>query len=167
MHVYLKQEFMSLHNTYFIYAASEEQEYSIDESNFSLGHKLKITREGKVVAKVEQSFLGLKPNFTLIDVANSQNYQLRRAGKIEDGYYIIEGLNWQTGGDIIGLNYAIMDDSGGQVASVSLRETPIGEALDIYIVNPKDTLMSIAAVVAINADRKDQRSKSINPEKYA
>ena len=167
MHVYLKQEFMTLHDTFFVYTAAEEQQYRIDENTFSLGHKLKISREGKVVARVEQAFFGLKPNFTLYDDENNVSYPLRRAGHIEDGEYIIEKLNWHTGGDIVGLSYAILNDSGEQIASVNLRETPIGNALDIYILNPKNEVLAIAAVVAINSDRKDQKSKSANPEKYA
>ena len=166
MHIYLKQEFGSFNDTYFAYTNAEEQRYSITDSSFLPWHKIKIVRNESTVGEIKQMFFGLKPHYMLHDIDDHQAYELRRIGSVEEGMYSIAGTDWHVAGNIVGMNFAIIDQIGTQIASVSIRDTPIGHAIDIYIVNILDEILALMAIIAVICDRKDQKSKSQNPENY-
>ena len=167
MHIYLKQEFGSFNDTYFAYTNAEEQKYSVTDSSFLPWHKIKVKEKNLLVAEIKQRFFGLKPRFLLHDIYDHTTYELFRPAPIEKGVYSMAGTNWHIIGDVIGMNFAIVSIEGSQIASVSLRDTPIGHGIDIFVVEAKDELLAFLAAVAVICDRKDQKSKSQNPENYA
>ena len=166
MHIFLRQEYMSLHNTFFAYSSAEEQKYSIDESNFSLGHKFTITKNQTKIATISQQSFGLKPNYDI--KIGDQNHVLHRISNQNDFLYSLSDPNWQVVGDIEGQDYAIIDENNSQIGSVMIKyNTIIGEALDVYTVDPANEPLVLAIVITVETDYKDyleKLEKTINPE---
>ena len=158
MHIFLRQEYMSLHNTFFAYSSAEEQKYAIDESNFALGHKFTVTQGQAKIAQISQQSFGFKPNYDI--QIGGQKCTLMRIGGPEGFYYQLSQPVWQVVGDIIGQNYAIVDDTNTQIGSATIRDdTIIGEALDIYTIDPANEPLVLAIVAIVEADCKDLLDK--------
>ena len=161
MHIFLRQEYMSLHNTFFAYSSAEEQKYAVDESNFALGHKFIISQGQTKIAQISQQSFGFKPNYDI--KIGDQSHTLRRVSNGEEFFYNLSNPNWQITGDIIGQDYAIIDENNSQVGSVMAKEnTIVGDALDIYTVDPSNEPLLLAIVVAVEADCKDYLEKLQN-----
>ena len=150
MKLLIKQRFFALFDHYDVYNEDEEKVYTV-KGQLALAHCLKIyDARGQKVGTVKQQL------FThSFDIYLGHAYigcVDREPSFLRPKYYF-DYNGWQTSGDVLGLNYQIIDCSCSFIAHISRERWHCTDTYVINLTNPTDTLCALMLALAIDADK--------------
>ncbi|MBQ9060656.1 MAG: LURP-one-related family protein [Firmicutes bacterium] len=118
---------------------------------------------GKVIAHLEKRPVSLhEKHFVTMDDGKSFTLSNELFHVVKD-ITNIEGLGWQMQGNFIGLNFNLLDEGGGPIASVGKKMVSIHDKYCIDIYQPAEEKMIVAIVIQLEKmleDRSENESDS-------
>ncbi len=123
---FVKAEFLTLTHQIHVYDRRDVEVGAIRERLFALLHTFEIEMEGRPVGTVRQEFALFRPRFS------------------------VECSGWDVQGDLFGWDYDVLD-GGRLVAHISKELFHWGDTYVLDIADPKDELLALMLVIAIDA----------------
>ena len=150
MKLLIKQRVFSWTDSYDIYDEAGEKKYFVKASFFAFGHQLHVyDRAGKEIGRIKQKLLTLLPAFAI--EMNGRTYgTVQKKWTLFKPRYEIDFNGWRVEGNFLGWDYGVY--SGNiPVAHISKELFHWGDTYVIDIANPRDELMGMMLVIAIDA----------------
>ena len=147
----------TLHHHIDITDANENIIYQANTKFFSLHDKTDVTKvSGEQVAHIERKIFTLHERH-FVTMADGQKFELSNEifHLIKD-ITNIEGLGWQLRGNILGLNFELLDADGSIIAVIGQKMLSIHDkyCIDIYKKEYEQTVVAIlVALQHMNRDR--------------
>jgi uncharacterized protein YxjI len=152
MNLYLKQQFFSWGDKFFIYDAGGNEKYYVEGEIFSFGKKLHIyDLSDNEVAYIEQRLFSFFPRYTIYK-GNDAVAEVTKEFSFFKQEYTVEGTGWSVLGDFFDHEYEITKH-GAPVAEVSKQWFTLGDAYEIFINEDSgaDEVTVLATVLVIDA----------------
>lgn len=152
MKLLFKQRLFSWFDSYDIYDESGNTVYIV-KGQLSWGHCLKIFDNiGREVGMVKERIFTFMPKFELYLGGNFVG-QIEKKIALFANHYNIDCNGWSVDGNFLGWDYSIVDSGGNAVASISKELLHLTDTYVIDVVNPRDALLSLMVVLAIDAEK--------------
>ena len=152
MRMIFKQRMFTWFDTYDIYDEAGGVLYTV-KGQMSWGHCLKIFDQyGAEVGTVKQQVLSMMPRFELY-VGEDHMGTLSRKFTPFHPSYDIDFNGWKVDGDFLEWDYTIVGDMGGPIATISKELLRWTDTYVIDVVDPRDALMALMLVLAIDAEK--------------
>lgn len=133
--------------------------YRSQSKFFSLHDKTDVTdASGRQVAHIERKFFTLHERH-FVTMADGTSFQLSNElfHLIKD-ITNIEGLGWQMRGNIVGLNFELLDPNGGVIAVIAQKMISLHDKYCIDIYQPEHEEKAVAILVALQHMMKDRQA---------
>lgn len=156
MKLLIKQRILSLRDTYDIYDEFGTPKYLVKAELVALEHRLHIYDMYKnEIGQINEKLFTLTPAFNII--VDGQLYgKIQRKISLLKPKYDIDFNGWHIEGDLIRYNYTVFA-SGNPIIHVSKKPLAWGDTYVIDFENPRDELMGVLLVVAIDAANCSRR----------
>ena len=159
MKLYMKQKIFSFRDKFTITDDLGNVRYLVEGQLISLGKKLHIyDPNGQELAEVRQKLLTLLPKFCIL-IGGQQVGEIKKRFTVLNPQYTIEGMGWLIQGSFLEHDYSITQGST-TVARIHKVWMSWGDSFEIDIPDPRDELMAIAAVLAIDVVMDAQNTAS-------
>ncbi|MBR0461632.1 MAG: LURP-one-related family protein [Erysipelotrichaceae bacterium] len=156
-----------LHQRIDITDEQENVKYYTKSSIFALKGKTDIfDANDNVIAHLEKKPISLHEKH-FITMADGRNFTLsNELFHVVKDITNIEGLGWQIQGDIVGLNFDLIDESGNPVAVIGKKLLSIRDKYCIDLYQPEQEQVVVAIVIQLEkmleARRESESSSAIS-----
>ena len=155
MKLLFKQRFFSWLDSYDIYNEAGETVYTV-EGKLSWGHCLEIRdAAGRHVGTVKEEILTFLPRFNIF-IGGTQVGTIRKEFSLFRPAFTVDCCGWTVDGDFFEWDYEIMEGNR-RVASISKELFNWTDTYTIDTKDPRDALMSLMVVLAIDAVKCSQK----------
>lgn len=151
----------TLHHHIDITDASGNVEYVAESKFFSLHDKTDVVKaSGEWVAHIERKILTLHERHYVTMNGGVQFELSNEIMHIIKDITNIEGLGWQLRGNVLGLNFELLDAEGSLIAVISQKMLSIHDkyCIDIYQEEHEDTVVAI--LVALQHMMRDRAASA-------
>lgn len=150
MILYIKQEGLSEADSFTVKNDSGMDAYYVENEYEKAGIKLHIKDiYHNELAVVKQKLASLVPCF-LVEENGSRMASIKKAISVFTPHYNVKGPEWTVSGDLSSHDYTIKKGSRN-IAVITRAWFPWGDSYEIDVTDDKNTLLSLAAVLAIDA----------------
>ena len=152
MRLLFKQKLFSWLDSYDVFNESGETVYKV-KGQLSWGHCFKIYDSSEQeIGMVKQKIFSFLPRY---EIYFGEQYvgSIYREFSLLRPKYNIDYNGWRVEGNFLEWDYAILNDFGVQVASVSKQLWNWTDTYAIDIDNPNDALSALMLVIAIDAEK--------------
>lgn len=150
MRLLIKQRVFSWSDTYDVYDENENVRYFVKAEILSLGHQLHVYDAwDNEVGMVKQKLMTLLPAFE-IEIGGVTRGMIQKQFSFFTPKYEIDFNDWRVQGDFLGWNYDVYYQCS-QIIHVTKEPLHWGDTYVIDIGDPKDELMGLMLVIAIDA----------------
>lgn len=150
MKLLIKQRVFSWTDTYDVYDENEHPKYFVKAEFLALGHRIHIYDQTKrEVGMIKQRIPSLLPVFD-IEVNGKNCGSVQKMFSFFKPKYELDYNGWRCEGDFLNWNYDVYEACS---VAVHISKIPLhwGDTYEINIIDPKDELMALILVIAIDA----------------
>lgn len=148
-----KQKMMSLAGKYEVYDESGAIAYKI-QGRIRVPKRFDIyDSQGNKIAALKSKFFDILPQFRLF-VGDEEMGRVKKKFTFFTQKFKVDCNNWKIDGNILGWNYSIVDADNALVASMKKELWHMTDHYVLDIVDPKDALLVLMIVLAIDAERE-------------
>jgi uncharacterized protein YxjI len=149
MKLYIKQKVFSWNDKFSVYDVSGTERYFVEGEIFSWGKKLHVYDSmEQEAAFIRQEVFTLLPKF-IVSVAGQDIAKIVKEFTFFKPRYRIDGLNWEIDGDFWDHDYEITKN-GRTIVRLSKEWFTWGDCYELDIEDPKDEIVALAVVLAID-----------------
>lgn len=150
MKLLFKQRLFSWFDSYDIYDEQGNTVFTV-QGQLSWGHRLEIyDTYNNHVGTVKEEIFTLLPRFALY-INEEYVGQIHQMFSLFKPVYELDFNGWSVNGDIWQWTYFVEDPIGNEIMQASKQIMNLTDTYVIDIHNPKDTLVSLMIVLAIDA----------------
>lgn len=151
MRLLIKQRVFSWTDTYDVFDEYENPKYFVKAELFSWGHRIHVfdSNTGNELGSIRQQVFSFLPRFHL-EIEGTDAGTVQRQLSFLRPRYDIDVNGWRVEGDFLAWNYEVYDGSS-PVMQITKEPFHWGDTYFIDISNPKDELMGLLLVIAIDA----------------
>lgn len=160
MKLYIKQKVFSIKDKFNITDVQGNARYYVEGEFLSIGKKLHIfDTYGQELALIREKVMTLMPKFFIL-INGQQVGEIRKKFTFITPKYEIEGPGWEVQGSFMEHDYIIthMDMTVARIHKVWMSW---GDSFEIDIKDPRDELMAIAVVLAIDCVMDDENNAAV------
>ena len=157
MKLYIKQKVFSWGDKFTIKDEYGNDRFYVNGEVFSFGKKLHVTDiYGNEIIFIKQQIFTFLQKYEIIINGNYVARIVREFTFLKPKY-TIEGTNWTIDGDYFAHDYQII---GGNrtIAYISKQWFSWGDSYEINIADPRDEILAVACVLAIDAAMSNDRN---------
>lgn len=155
MRLLIKQRVMTFADTYDIYDEHGKKKYLVKGELLSIGHKLHVyDAKGKEIGLIKQKFLAMLPSFHIYIHGEKVGHVQKKISLFRPKFEV-DYKKWDVDGDVMAWNYSVKNGRK-RVAKISKQVLRWGDTYVIDIEDPKDELMAMMLVIAIDAANCDE-----------
>ena len=148
-----KQKFMSLAGKYEVYDEAEQVAYRI-QGRISIPKKYEIySPQGEMLAVLKSKVFDILPQFRLF-IDGQEVGRVKKKFTFFTQKFKVDCNGWNIDGNILGWNYSIVDANNNLVASMEKKLWHMTDQYVLDIVDPKDALLVLMIVLAIDAEKE-------------
>ncbi len=146
-----KQKMMSIAGKYEIYDEEGQIAYKI-QGRVRVPKKYDIyNTQGEKIAYLKSKYFDILPQFRLF-INEQEVGRVKRKFSFFSQKFQIDCNDWRVEGDVIGYNYSIVDANNSLVATLERKLWKLTDQYVIDIVDPKDALLVLMIILAIDAE---------------
>ena len=150
MRLYMKQKVFSWKDKATVTDAYGNEKYFVEGQIISVGKKLHITDTlGNEAAFVRQKAFSLMPKF-FVEINGQEVAEISKKFTFLKPKYIVNGPNWEIGGDVFGHDYTITE-GGRPVVAIHKKWMSWGDSYELNIDDGANEVLALAVVLAIDA----------------
>ena len=150
-----KQKMMSLAGKYEVYDEAGQVVYTI-QGRISIPKKFEIyNAQGEMLAELKSKFFDFLPTFRLF-IGGEEVGRVKKKFTFFKQAFNVDCNGWNIDGNILGWNYSIVDASNALVATMEKKLWHMTDQYVLDIVDPKDALLVLMIVLAIDAEKANQ-----------
>lgn len=150
MQLLIKQRVFSWTDSYDIYDGNGEPKYFVKAELLSIGHRLHVYDHNRnEIGVIKQRILTLLPAFD-IEIGGIVRGSIQKKFTLFRPQYEVDFNGWRVEGDFLGWNYDVYEGCSS-IIHISKELLHWGDTYVINYVNPKDELMGLLLVIAIDA----------------
>ena len=154
---YIREKVFSWSDQFAVKDELGNDRYLIKGEIFSLGKKLHILDMlRREIASIKQELFTFMPSYH-VWVGDADVAQIVKKWTFLRPKYEIAGLSWEINGDLWEHRYQIFC-GGHPIVSIQKAWMTWGDAYELDIVDPKDELLALAVVLAIDCVLEDNDS---------
>lgn len=151
MNLLIRQRLFSWLDSYEVYAEDGTPVYTI-KGELSFGHQLRIyEHSGRPIGLVKEVLLSFLPSFCFYQNGRQIGTLHRKMSLFHPRYEIPE-LGWSAEGDFVQWNYTVQDETGREAAVISKQILNLTDTYVLSISDPKNALLVLMIVLAIDAE---------------
>lgn len=159
MKLYFKQRLFSWLDSYDIYDENQQTIYQV-EGKLAFGHQFSLlNQQGQIIGQVKEKIRLFVPEFELI-VANQVIGSLKKEVTFFKPHFVVDFNNWEVKGDIFEWEYQVLDANQEIVATISKDVWQWTDCYKIEVYQDSDALYVVMLVLAIDAQKDNDRSVS-------
>jgi uncharacterized protein YxjI len=159
MKLYIKQKIFSWTDKFYVKNEKGEDVYSVEGELFSWGKRLHIyDANSKEVAFLKQKIWSWMPKYEIF-VNGEKEAEINRKLSFFKPYYTVAGPDWEVTGDFWAHNYFITEGEKS-IVSITKEWFSWGDSYVLDIEDPKNELLVLCMVLAIDADLQSSRNAS-------
>lgn len=156
MRLLIKQRVFAWGDTYDIYDEQGNVKYIVKAEVFAFGHQLHVYDANRCeIGQIHEKFLTLMPRFE-IEVAGRICGTISKQFTLFRPKYEVDFNGWRVEGDFLGWDYDVYEGCSS-IIHITKELLHWGDTYVIDIANPKDELMGLMLVIAIDAANCSQR----------
>lgn len=161
MKLLIKQKVFSWGDKFTVYDEAQNERFTVEGEVFTLGKKLHVyDLSHSEVAFIHQKLLSFLPKF-FVSVDGQDVAEIKAKFSVFKPKYDIEGLDWKVEGNFTGHDYAVYGPEG-PVVEIHKEWLTWGDTYVLNVADPKDEIMALAVVLAIDAVMAQQAQASHN-----
>lgn len=150
MRLMIKQRVFSWGDTYDIYDEYGNAKYVVKSELLAIGHHLYVFDSmGTEVGQIHQKLFCLTPQFDIVVNGNTVGNIVKKFTLFRPQYEV-NCKGWRVEGDFLGWDYHVYEASN-PVIHITKQWLNWGDTYVIDFANPKDEIMGLLLVVAIDA----------------
>lgn len=150
MRLLIKQRVFSWTDTYDIYDENENIKYFVKSEFLTLGHRIHVyDAQRKEIGMIKQKIMTLMPVFEIEMNSITQGY-IKKKFTMFRPKYEVDFNGWEVEGNFLGWDYEVYSRST-RVLYISKELLHWGDTYVIDFADPKDELMGLLLVIAIDA----------------
>lgn len=150
MKLLIKQRVFSWTDTYDVYDEEENPKYFVKAAFLTLGHQLHVyDRQKNEIGMVKQRVLTFLPSFD-IEIHGRAWGNIQKRFSLFKPKYDLDYNNWRCEGDFLAWDYDVYEGCS-VVVHISKELFHWGDTYVIDIADPKDEIMALMLVLAIDA----------------
>ena len=150
MKLLIKQRVFSWADTYDIYDEAGNVKYIVKGEFLSLGHKLHVyDAQNREIGRINQKLFTFMPQFE-IEIGGSICGTISQKFSLFTPKYEIDFNGWRVEGNFLGWDYDVYEGCSS-IIHISKELFHWGDTYVINIADPKDELMGMMLVIAIDA----------------
>ena len=150
MRLYMKQKVFSWKDKATVTDEFGNEKYFVEGQIISVGKKLHITDAlGNEAAFVRQKAFSLMPKF-FVEINGQEVAEISKKFTFLKPKYIVNGPNWEIGGDVFGHDYTITE-GGRPVVAIHKKWMSWGDSYELNIDDGTNEVLALAVVLAIDA----------------
>ncbi len=150
-----KQKMMSIAGKYEIYDEEGQIAYKI-QGRVRVPKQYEIyNTQGEKIAYLKSKYFDILPQFRLF-INEQEVGRVKRKFSFFSQKFQVDCNDWRVEGDVIGYNYSIVDANNSLVATLERKLWQLTDQYVIDIVDPKDALLVLMIVLAIDAEGEGQ-----------
>ncbi|MDE5655186.1 MAG: hypothetical protein K2I46_06205, partial [Clostridia bacterium] len=107
--------------------------------------------QGEKIAYLKSKYFDILPQFRLF-INEQEVGKVKRKFSFFSQKFDVDCNGWKVEGDVIGLNYSIVDADNSLVATLEKKMWKMTDQYVLNIVNPQDALLVLMIVLAIDAE---------------
>ena len=148
-----KQKMMSLAGKYEVYDEEGQVAYKI-QGRIRIPKRYEISNaQGEKIAMLKSKFFDFMPQFRLF-IDNQEVGRVKKKFTFFTQKFKVDCNDWKIDGNILGWNYSIVDANNALVASMEKKLWHMTDQYVLNIVDPKDALLVLMIVLAIDAEKE-------------
>ena len=159
--LYTTSKVFSLHSKIDVTDDQERPVYHVSSKPISLHDKTDITDDqGNFVAHIERKIFSLHQRH-YVSMHDGLQFELSTElfHLIKD-ITNIEGLGWQLQGNILGLNFTLLDEQGQPIAVIGQKLISLHDKYCIDIYQPQYEQIAVAILITLQHMMRDRRAAS-------
>ena len=159
--LYTTSKVFSLHSKIDVTDDQERPVYHVSSKPISLHDKTDITDDqGNFVAHIERKLFSLHQRH-YVSMHDGLQFELSTElfHLIKD-ITNIEGLGWQLQGNILGLNFTLLDEQGQPIAVIGQKLISLHDKYCIDIYQPQYEQIAVAILITLQHMMRDRRAAS-------
>lgn len=150
MKLLIKQRVFSWGDTYDIYDENGNVKYIVKAEIFAFGHQLHVyDAHHNEIGEIHQKLLTLLPRFDIIIDGKLQG-SINKKFTLFRPQYEIDFNGWRVEGDFLGWDYDVYSGCSS-IIHISKELFHWGDTYAINFIDPRDELMGMMLVIAIDA----------------
>lgn len=150
MKLLIKERVFSWGDTYDIYDENGNVKYIVKAEIFSFGHQLHVFDSNRnEIGQIKQKLFTLLPQFE-IEIGERTVGTISKQFTLFRPKYEIDVNGWRVEGDFLGWDYDVYEGCSS-IIHISKEPFHWGDTYVIDFTNPKDELMGMMLVIAIDA----------------
>ena len=150
MKLYMKQKVFSWTDRFTIKDEEGQDRYFVEGEFLTLSKKLHIfDGSHHEVAFIRQKLLSLLPRY-FVEIDGQEVCQIVKRFTLFTPKYELEGIGWNVQGDFWAHEYSVYD-GGKTIMHLSKHWFTWGDSYELDIADPKDELLCLSIVLAIDA----------------
>ena len=159
MKLYFKQRLFSWLDSYEIYDENQQTVYQV-VGKLAFGHQFSLlNQQGQIIGQVKEKIRLFVPEFELI-VANQVIGSVKKEVTFFKPHFVVDFNNWEVKGDIFEWEYQVLDANQEIVATISKDVWQWTDYYKIEVYRDSDALYVVMLVLAIDAQKDNDRSVS-------
>ena len=159
MKLYFKQRLFSWLDSYEIYDENQQTVYQV-EGKLAFGHQFSLlNQQGQIIGQVKEKIRLFVPEFELI-VANQVIGSVKKEVTFFKPHFVVDFNNWEVKGDIFEWEYQVLDANQEIVTTISKDVWQWTDCYKIEVYQDSDALYVVMLVLAIDAQKDNDRSVS-------
>ncbi|MDE7348550.1 MAG: LURP-one-related family protein [Clostridia bacterium] len=148
-----KQKMMSFAGKYEVYDEEGQVAYRI-QGRVRIPKRYDIyNAQGENIAALKSKFFDFMPQFRLF-IGDQEVGKVKKKFTFFTQKFEVDCNAWKIDGNIIGWNYSIVDANNALVASMERKMWKMTDQYVLDIVDPKDALLVLMIVLAIDAEKE-------------
>lgn len=152
MKLYFKQRLFSWLDSYDIYDENQQTIYQV-EGKLAFGHQFSLlNQQGQIIGQVKEKIR--------LFVANQVIGSVKKEVTFFNPHFVVDFNNWEVKGDIFEWEYQVLDANQEIVATISKDVWQWTDCYKIEIYQDSDALYVVMLVLAIDAQKDNDRSVS-------
>ena len=161
MRLYIRQKVFSIGDKFTVKDEFGTDRYRVEGELFSWGKKLHLyDMDGSEMAFIQQKVFSWMPKFHVFR-GGQQVAEIKKQFTLFFPKYVIEGLDWEINGSYSEHNYRITQN-GNPIVTIHKEWMSWGDSYELNISNPRDEVLALAVVLAIDCVMDAQASASNN-----
>ena len=147
-----KQKLMSLAGKYEVYDEAGNPVYKI-QGRISIPKRFEIyNMQGEKIAVLKSKVFDILPQFRLF-IDGQEVGRVKKKFTFFTQKFKVDCNDWKVDGNILGWNYSIVDTNNEVVASMEKKLWHMTDQYVLDIADPKDALLVLMIVLAIDAEK--------------